>query len=178
MSQLRSFGFLLKDVSRLSSKHFERQAAEAQLGLTLEQCKLLVNLQRNEGINQRHLAYLSDMDQMTLVRLLDRMERDGWVERCPDPQDRRARRLRLKPAAQPILERIWAVGDRARSDSMAGLSASEREQLMRLLLRVHGNLAALVPCAIDLKRYQDGEPEVAARPSRSRLAATARRGNT
>lgn len=152
MDRLRNIGFLLKDVSRLTSRNFERHAAEVKLGLTLEQCKVLVCLQRNEGINQKRLAELTDTDQMTLVRILDRMEQDGWTERRADPQDRRAWRLHLKPAATPILKRILTIADRARSESLAGLDAAERETLVDLLERIHANLLALVPGAVD--RYQ------------------------
>jgi MarR family transcriptional regulator for hemolysin len=149
MNRLRAFGFLLKDVSRLSSRNFERHAAEVKLGLTLEQCKVLVYLERNQGINQKRLADLTDTDQMTLVRILDRMEQDGWIERRPDPQDRRAWRLQLKPAAAPVLKRILTVADRARAESLTGLDPSERDALMSLLERIHANLLALVPGAAD-----------------------------
>ena len=44
MDPLRNFGFLLKDVSRLYSRNFERHATE--LNLTLAQCKVLCYAQR------------------------------------------------------------------------------------------------------------------------------------
>jgi MarR family transcriptional regulator for hemolysin len=79
MDRLRYFGFLLKDISRLHSKNFKRHSLI--LDLTLGQCKVLPHLQRNECVSQVRLAELADADPMTLVRLLDRTERDGWVER-------------------------------------------------------------------------------------------------
>ncbi|HZR36082.1 MAG TPA: MarR family transcriptional regulator [Nevskia sp.] len=145
MDSLRNFGFLLKDVSRLSSLNFEREATG--LNLTMAQCKVLVYLQRNQGITQVRLAYLTDTDPMTLVRILDRMEADGWIERRPDPADRRARRLYLKDAAYPVVDEIWRIADRARAASLAGLSSAERDTLMSLLGRIHHNLTNLVPNA-------------------------------
>jgi MarR family transcriptional regulator, transcriptional regulator for hemolysin len=150
MDPLRIFGFLLKDVSRLSSRNFERHAVD--LGLTLPQCKVLVYLSRNEGINQIRLAYLTDTDPMTLVRILDRMEQDGWVERRQGAEDRRERRLYATARAAPVVERIWAIADRSRAEALAGLSAAERAQLVGLLERIHGNLAALVPGAVEPER--------------------------
>ena len=150
MDPLRNFGFLLKDVSRLSSRNFELHAFE--LGLTLPQCKVLVYLARNEGINQIRLADLTDTDPMTMVRIIDRMEQDGWVERRQGEEDRRERRLYLTARAAPVVERIWAIGDRSRAEALAGLSAAERAQLIRLLERIHGNLAALLPGAVDAAR--------------------------
>ena len=147
MDPLRSFGFLLKDVSRLSSLNFEREAAAMNLKLTIAQCKILIWLQGHEGISQARLAEYTGTDPMTLVRVLDRMEGDGWLERRPDPTDRRARRLYLKPAAEPVIVEIWRIADRARAAALAGLGAAERSQLVSLLQRVHDNLLTLLPDA-------------------------------
>jgi MarR family transcriptional regulator, transcriptional regulator for hemolysin len=167
MDSLRNFGFLLKDVSRLSSKNFERHMAAAALGLTIEQCKVLIYLQRNQGINQKRLAYLTDTDQMTLVRTLDRMEQDGWIERQPDPQDRRARRLRLKPEAAVVLKQVWIIADRSRGEALAGLDEADRDRLLELIGRIHDNLAALVPGAVDPDRACLGPPEDAAEAAKN-----------
>ena len=147
MDSLRSFGFLLKDVSRLSALNFEREATSSGLDLTMAQCKVLIYLHRNQGISQVRLAYLTDTDPMTLVRILDRMEADGWIERRADPADRRARRLHMKDAAYPVLDEIWRIADRARAASLAGLSADERDTLVSLLARIHHNLTRLLPNA-------------------------------
>ncbi len=139
MDPLRKFGFLVREVSSLSSINFERHSTG--LGLTLAQCKVLAYLQRCEGISQKRLAELTDTDPMTLARTLERMEADGWIERKPDPADRRARALFLRPQGLKLLQGIWKVSDRARADAMSGLSAADRAQLMELLERVRCNLA-------------------------------------
>jgi MarR family transcriptional regulator for hemolysin len=136
--KIRNFGFLVRDVSRLCAKRFERNARE--LELTLPQCKVLAHLARNEGISQARLAELTETDPMTLVRTLDRMQQDGWIERRPDPADRRAHCLFLLDAARPILERIWKFADQTRTEALETLSQAEREQLVELLERVHGRL--------------------------------------
>ncbi|HEU4618655.1 MAG TPA: MarR family transcriptional regulator [Gammaproteobacteria bacterium] len=142
MDPSRNIGFLLKDVSRLWVRHFEQLAA--QLGMTLSQAKVLLYLSRNEGTTQTRLAELSDTDRMTLVRILDRMENDGWLERRTDPDDRRAHRLHLKPAAESVLAEVTRLADKARAEALAGVSAEERAQLLTLLERIRGNLLSLV----------------------------------
>jgi MarR family transcriptional regulator, transcriptional regulator for hemolysin len=139
--RLRNFGFLMRDVSRLYVSYFERIARE--LGLTLPQCKVLGLLSRNEGISQARLAELSETDPMSLVRTLDRMEQDQWIERRSDPSDRRAHRLHLREPARPVVERMWKISDQCRQETLAGLSSDEREQLIELLERVHGTLSKL-----------------------------------
>lgn len=138
MDRLRNFGFLLKDISRLHARNFERLGSG--LNLSLAQCKVLAHLERHEGLSQARMAELADADPMTLLRTIDRMERDGWVERRADPNDRRAYRLFLTPAASPVLERMWAIADASREQALAGLSAEEHEQLFGLLGRIQGNL--------------------------------------
>ena len=150
MDPLRNLGFLLKDISRLYSLNFERHATE--LNMTLTQCKVLSCLQRNEGISQVRLAYLSDTDPMPLGRILDRMEGDGLIERRPDPADRRARRLFLQASALPVLQEIWRHSDRARAKALSGLSVADRAHLMDVLQRIHSNLDGLVPETADTTR--------------------------
>jgi DNA-binding MarR family transcriptional regulator len=179
MDRIRNFYFLLKDVARLTARNFERHAAEVKLGLTLAQCRVLVYLQRNEGVSQVRLAYLTDTDPMTLVRILDRMERDGWLERRPDPSDRRARRLFLKPAAHTVLRQIWAIGDRSRGEALAGLDVGEKTQLLDLLERIHGNLNTLLPGSAEQMKEGEGPDDSIAigarRVARSSSGGTKRR---
>lgn len=136
-----TLGFLLKDVTRLYTRRFEERAQA--LSLTLPQCKALTYLARNEGVSQKRLAELIEIDPMSLVRILDRMEADGWVERRADPQDRRARCLVVTERARPIIELIWQIVAETRAEALAGLDESDRARLMTLLERVHVNLLAL-----------------------------------
>ena len=140
----RSFGFLAHDVARLFGRRFNQRAL-LFLGLTRAQCKVLGYLARNEGINQAGLADLLEIKPMTLVRQIDRMEEDGWIERQPQPGDRRARRLVLTDKARPILARILDLSNEIRTEAFAGMSRQEGRQLIELLRRVHANLSERVP---------------------------------
>jgi DNA-binding MarR family transcriptional regulator len=169
-SHIRHFGFLVKDVSRLWGRHFEQRAV--QLGMSLTQCKVLVFLSRNEGATQAKLAELSDTDPMTLVRVLDRMERDGWIERRADPADRRAYRLHLRPASEPILVEITRIGEKARNEALVGISAEQREQMMNLLEKVRSNLVGLLPAGEPASPPQSRATRKAAPTQRAQRAAT------
>ena len=141
----RNFGFLLKDVSRLYTRRFEERAQA--IALTLPQCKALAYLAKYEGVSQKRLAELIEVEPMTLVRMLDRMEADGWVERRSDPEDRRARSLVITEKAKPLIEHIWGLAGATRAEAFDGLSERERAQLLELLERVHANLLAVKPLA-------------------------------
>ena len=159
--RFRQLGFLFKDVSRRYTRRFEERAQ--RLALTLPQCRALIHLQSNEGVSQKRLAELADVDPMTLVRILDRMEADGWVQRRFDPADRRAHTLWLTAEAVPVLEQIWQLIIETRAEMLQGLSSEERTVLVTLLERVHANLTALPP----LPAEQSPASELGRRSTRS-----------
>ena len=139
----RSFGFLAHDVARLYGRRFDRNGR--RLGLTRAQCRTLGYLARNEGINQAGLADLLEIRPMTLVRQIDRLQEAGWIERRPDPTDRRARRLYLTDKARPVLTRIWDVSSETQDQVLASLTPDEAELLIDLMRRVHAALADRSP---------------------------------
>ena len=143
-----TLGFLVHDVARLLRKRLEQRARAAGIGLTRAQWQTLAYLARSEGINQVTLAQLLDIEPITLVRLIDRLEAIGLVERRPDPRDRRQRNLFLTEKAWPELARIKALGAEVREEALAGVGAAERERLMDSLARVKGNLQATL-CGAD-----------------------------
>jgi MarR family transcriptional regulator, transcriptional regulator for hemolysin len=134
----RNFGFLLSDISRLFRREFNRRAGD--LDLTQAQWRALAHLSRQENVRQAALAEQLEIQPMTLARQLDRLEAAGWVERRPDPDDRRAVRLHLTPAAGPLIDRIAALAGEIRGEAMAGLEAADRERLLDALCAVRANL--------------------------------------
>ena len=134
----RSFGFLMHDVSRLLRKSFDRHAKT--IGLTRAQWRVLAHLSRNEGIKQAGRAELLEINPITLAGLLARLGADGWVERRPDPHDKRARRLFLTDKGRPILVELRVVALSVREEALSGLRAREQDQLIDQLVVVKENL--------------------------------------
>ncbi|HEV2263638.1 MAG TPA: MarR family transcriptional regulator [Stellaceae bacterium] len=135
----RAFGFVLHEAARLLSKRFDQKARV--IGLTRAQCSVLFRLSMQEGMNQARLAELMEMEPISLARLVDRMEQAGWIERRADPADRRARRLYMTAKAKPVYERMIAVGLETRGEALAGISQSDRDRIIDLLIQVRRNLS-------------------------------------
>ncbi len=135
----RSFGFVLYETARLLAKRFDQRAK--CLGLSRAQCQLLAYLVYHEGINQTGLADLLEIEPISLARLIDRMEQAGWVERRPDPKDRRAWQLFIAAKAKPVFDEMVEIGQDVRAEALRGLSGAERDQILELLLRVRHNLS-------------------------------------
>ena len=151
-----TFGYLVSDVARLLRKAFDQRAR--QVGLSLAQCRAIAYLARHEGINQAGLAELLEVQPISLARLLDRMGAAGWIERRPDPGDRRVHRLYLSDKARPLLDQLQDLSAATRADALAGIPDHDNDLLMRLLTQVHGNLSGR-DAAAPVNPTQDGDHE-------------------
>jgi len=152
--QTPSLGFVLHDVARLYGKRFEQLARHH--GLTRSQWRAVVYLSRNEGMNQACLADMLEIEPISLVRMLDRLEQRGLIERRQDPSDRRAWRLFLRDAARPLLEAIAPLGDATRAEALEGVDAEEFNRLMETLIRMKSNLLAACQAPILEKEARHG----------------------
>jgi MarR family transcriptional regulator for hemolysin len=81
----------------------------------------------------------------TLTRMLDTLEKDGLVERMPDPADRRTNKLRLTPAGERALEEIFEIVDVLRARLLDGMSPETIEQGNEILAGLMGKLDAGLP---------------------------------
>jgi MarR family transcriptional regulator, transcriptional regulator for hemolysin len=147
----REIAFVLNDVARLLRTHADQRAA--QFGMTRAQWAVLARLARYEGLKQTELAEMLDLQPITLTRLLDRLSQNELIERRPDPEDRRAKRLFLLPAAQPLLERLGNLGEELMGTALAGLEPARIEALLADLGTVKENLRVAV------QKRQSSNPE-------------------
>jgi len=138
MSVNRDLAFTINDVARLLRTSADQKAA--RYGMTRAKWAVLARLERFEGLKQNELAEMLDLQPITLTRLLDRLCDNGLIERRPDPDDRRAKRLFLTPAAKPLLERLAGLGEELMDGALAGLGTAERQALLAALSTVKENL--------------------------------------
>lgn len=131
--------FLLHEIARQMRIMFDRRCQP--LGLTRSQWRVLAMLRRNEGISQAGLAQLLEIEPISLVRLLDRMEKAKMIERRPDPADRRANRLYLGAKAPGILKDMRQRSVALRREALEGFSAAEHKKLLDFLRRMKANIS-------------------------------------
>jgi MarR family transcriptional regulator for hemolysin len=116
---------LLHETARLWRSRCDREVRAQLPGMTRARCTVLIYLAQHEGVNQAALAKILDIQPMTLVRLLDRLEADGFVRRMPAPNDRRAHVLALNAKALPIVEYIYVLTRKVYDDLLLGISKAE-----------------------------------------------------
>lgn len=109
-------------------------------GITFRQAQVLGFLSLEGELSQVALADKMKVEPPTLVGILDRMERDGWIARCDCLHDRRKKLIRPTPQAEPIWSEIIEAATKVRGRAVAGISPADVEQLIGWLNQIERNL--------------------------------------
>jgi len=138
-------GLLLVDAARLLRLQIDRALDGAGLSLTAGEARTLAYVSLYPASRQITLAAQMNVEPMTLVAFLDRLESRGLVAREPDPTDRRAKIIQLAPDAQPTLEQVLGVTKKVQEVVLQDFSPDEVETLRTLLKRLRANICAAKP---------------------------------
>src|SRR5574339_738173 len=150
----REFAFTIMDVARLLKTYADQRAR--QFGISRAQWAVLMRIDRNEGLKQSELAEMLDLQPITLTRLLDRLADNGLIERRADPNDRRANRLYLKPAAKPLLGRLADLGADMMETVLDGISSNSIERMLKELSAVKDNLRSAIAANTNQQQVANG----------------------
>lgn len=124
-----------------------RSCFDAELrasGQTLARARVLALLaQEQEGLPQRELASQLSIENPTLVRLLDGLERQGLVARIPVADDRRAKRVALTSEAAPVAAEVTGISSRLRDRVLQGVDEADLATALRVLRAISANLDAV-----------------------------------
>lgn len=137
---LEMLGFNLQDCARVQRRNFDRGLAAKGVELTQAQWRSLGIVFKRPGISQTALADILEIQPISVGRLVDRMETAGWMERRPDPDDRRAVCLYVTDKAEPTLKALKATADDIRSVLTRGISKPDLETAARVLAQMRSNL--------------------------------------
>jgi MarR family transcriptional regulator for hemolysin len=91
-------------------------------------------------LTQTELAERMRVEAPTLAGILDRMERDGWVERRPAPGDRRRKLVRPAPGVEPVWDQIIRCARAVRARATAGIDPDELRRTFEILAAIQANL--------------------------------------
>ncbi len=126
----------------LAARGFARlsEARLKPLGFGLGHLPVLVALQDGRASTQRDLARFAKIEQPPMAQMLARMERDGLIERAPDPADRRSSHITLTEVAKGRLPDAIAVLVRGNCEVLCDFTDEEAGMLVALLTRLIANL--------------------------------------
>ena len=136
----RGPGFLLTDAAHLLRKLIDRRLQP--LGLSRAQWSILAILSNQDGLSQSQISDELEIEKSTAGRLIDQVEKSGWIERRPIPGDRRLWGIHLTDRAQQLITEVESVVLNTRAEMLRGLSAEQQQYLSEMLQTVKSNLSA------------------------------------
>jgi MarR family transcriptional regulator, transcriptional regulator for hemolysin len=140
-----TIGLLLVDAARLLRLQIDQALEGAGLGLTAGEARTLAYVALYPASRQTALAAQMNVEPMTLVTFLDRLESRGLVVRESDPTDRRAKIVQLAADAQPTLEQVLGITRKVQGGALQDFAPEEAEMLRTLLKRMRANIAGTEP---------------------------------
>jgi len=127
-------GYALRSAQVRVFQDFEAEMKE--LGLTPGQLGTLFLIEANRGLSQSELGAALGIDRSSVVPLIDRLQKRGWVRRAARASDRRAHALELAPGGVSLLAKLLPRLEAHERRISAALSPAERRALLELLARV------------------------------------------
>lgn len=134
-------GFLIHDVSRLRRSAYDQLMKP--LKITRARWWVLAHLSRHDGMMQSQLADVLEVGKASLGTVVDQLENSGWVERRPDPLDKRVKRVYLTRAAQPLIKTMTIEEDQFNQRALGALSFEDHQTLSRLLGQIKHSLSRM-----------------------------------
>jgi len=132
----------IHELSRLISTYFD--TAMSAHHMTHAQWWALMHISAHEGATQIELAAYFQMGRASAGKLLERLEAKNWIERRPDAQDGRIRRVYLRSAAQSILQLMQHEGTRLFDDFLKDISPEDERALLLGLRKIKNNAETLL----------------------------------
>jgi MarR family transcriptional regulator for hemolysin len=135
---------LIEDIAAFTRKlraTFDARVRERNM--TLPRARVFFNLNKKDGINQRELADRLELETPTLVRILDAMEGQGYVERRVAGSDRRAKEIYMTDAGRVVAGEVEALAEDIRGQIISGIPESDLRTTLNVIRAMQANLAAV-----------------------------------
>lgn len=149
-SERTELGFAIIDCARLIRRVYDRRSMH--LGLTRAQWRAMHYIRRQPGMNQTQLAEILDLEAIAVGRVVDRLVKDGYVERREDPADRR--RWQLHPAVnfEALMTSFNRIADALTEDMFAGIPPDQLDVAKTVFAKVKATLTELDEAGRNAKR--------------------------
>lgn len=151
-----SSGYMTNWAARLFARAIDRRLKP--LGLSSAYMPVFFALAHGRELSQRALVEAASVEQPTMAATLKRMERDGLLDRRPDPQDRRSTFYRLSPKGMAMSDAVRTAGHAVNEAALAGLGEAERNSCLELLARIVSNLEDEEPDSAAPRRQRPESP--------------------
>ncbi|BBO74221.1 transcriptional regulator [Desulfosarcina widdelii] len=139
----KSLGHLAGLTSRLLSQALATRFQAADIDMTAEQWGAILVLLDGDAITQKQLGEQLYLEKSSVSRLLDGLERRGWIVRTKDPKDSRQKLVAATPKVLETAERCAVIATALLEDAQRGMTEEEQLVCRSFLSRIIANLHEL-----------------------------------
>ncbi|RJR45268.1 MAG: MarR family transcriptional regulator [Desulfobacteraceae bacterium] len=133
-------GYIIHRLDSLLKLSLQRAFQSEGFDFTAEQWGVLLRLYESEGIHQSELSARAGKDRHNITRILNGLEKNGYVRRVPDKRDTRRLNIFLTRKSRDIEERLFSIVIDLLERAFAGLSKKD----IREMRRIHNHIIANV----------------------------------
>lgn len=138
--EAKKIGSYLERTSRLVKLRYLQAFAQLGVDITPEQWVMLDSLYHRNGQSQTELAGDSYKNAPTVSRIIDLLEKKGFVERQRFENDRRRYKIFLTTAGTAVVEKVQPAVSSLRQQSWENLSDADYTDFLRIINQVFENL--------------------------------------
>jgi len=131
-------GFITNRASKIVTDEFNRRLKSS--GITRAKWIALFYIGETEGISQKELSQKMNVNESTIVRLLDRMEKEALALRLRDSQDRRTAKILLTEKGKALREDLMPFGQQFQDDATNGITQEQLDTFKFVLEKMVNNL--------------------------------------
>lgn len=131
-------GFITNKAGKKMADEFNERLLK--VGITRVQWIALYYLGKHDDINQKELGELMDIKESSVARLVDRMEKEGYVIREKDITDRRITKLLLTDKGKGYRKKLLPEGEKMAQVFAEGISDREIAIFLKVIDKMLSNI--------------------------------------
>lgn len=135
-----SIGHVVNIVANRMKLELETSFEKNNLEVTALQWMTLSIIYENEGITQNELSKKSKKDKTNIARIIEKLEKKGFIERIKDDIDKRVFRLFTTELGKSTREELMQIAIEKLKVATAGISQEEYEISLKVLKKIYSNL--------------------------------------
>ena len=136
----QSPGYLINMTALLLKRELSALINKNKINVTTEQWAILNRLKENSELSQKELAKLTFKDNANITRILDKLEKKGFVVRQSDINDRRAWNVSITTKGQKVRDQIELLAKQALSKALKDINVAEVREFNNIASKIMKNL--------------------------------------
>lgn len=136
----KSLGKITGQVSRALGNRLEEKLAKHGIKISAAQWSIISFLQNKTAQTQKDIAVFMELDKVMVKRLIDQLEKSGFVTRRISQTDRRSNYVDLTENGIAIYNKAYGIAEEVLNEACRNITVNEQNQIFSLLEQIYNNL--------------------------------------